>query len=109
MLFESGEMVEILPAYPPEPLPVWVVVAHRPNLSAKMRAFLESLGADGITRVFEYRLISGAEGKSPFWQMLQHVVNHSTFHRGQVVTLLRQLGAAPPKTMDLIGFYRERA
>jgi len=33
-------MVEILSAYPPEPLPVWFVVAHRRNLSAKMRAFL---------------------------------------------------------------------
>ena len=39
-LFDSGEMVEILSAYPPEPLPVWFVVAHRRNLSAKMRAFL---------------------------------------------------------------------
>ena len=39
-LFESGEMVEILPAYPPVPWPVWFVVAHRRNLSAKMRAFL---------------------------------------------------------------------
>jgi uncharacterized damage-inducible protein DinB len=42
------------------------------------------------------------------WQMLQHVVNHSTYHRGQVTTMIRQLGAAPPQAMDLIAFYRER-
>jgi uncharacterized damage-inducible protein DinB len=40
--------------------------------------------------------------------MLQHVVNHSTYHRGQVATMLRQSGATPPKAMDLIAFYRER-
>ncbi len=40
--------------------------------------------------------------------MLQHVVNHGTYHRGQIVTMLRQLGAAPPQSMDLIAFYRAR-
>ena len=40
---------------------------------------------------------------------LQHVVNHGTYHRGQVTTMLRQLGAPPPKSQDLITFYRERA
>ena len=40
--------------------------------------------------------------------MLQHLVNHGTYHRGQVATMLRQLGAKPIGT-DLIIFYRERA
>jgi uncharacterized damage-inducible protein DinB len=40
--------------------------------------------------------------------MVQHVVNHASYHRGQVVTMLRQLGAAPPKPMDLIAYYRIR-
>ncbi len=39
----------------------------------------------------------------PLWQMLQHLANHSTYHRGQVTTLLRQLGAKPVGT-DLIWF-----
>jgi uncharacterized damage-inducible protein DinB len=41
--------------------------------------------------------------------MLQHVVNHGSYHRGQVTTLLRQLGATSPKSMDLVAFFRERA
>jgi uncharacterized damage-inducible protein DinB len=41
--------------------------------------------------------------------MLQHVVNHGTYHRGQITTMLRQLGAEPPKSTDLIAFYRERS
>lgn len=36
-------------------------------------------------------------------QMLRHVVNHSTYHRGQIATMLRQLGAKAAST-DLIIF-----
>jgi uncharacterized damage-inducible protein DinB len=39
--------------------------------------------------------------------MFQHVINHATYHRGQVTMMLRQLGAAPVAT-DLILFYWER-
>ena len=56
-----------------------------------------------------YTLFSGVSSTSPFWQMLQHVVNHASYHRGQVTTMLRQLGAAPAKSCDLITFYRELA
>ena len=74
---------------------------------AKMRSFLESLGETGITTVFEYKMLNGTPGSTPFWQMLQHVVNHGSYHRGQLTTMLRQLGAEPAKSMDLIAFYRE--
>jgi uncharacterized damage-inducible protein DinB len=73
-----------------------------------MWAFLEELGETGITRVFVYKALSGKSGASAFWQMLQHIVNHGSYHRGQVTTMLRQLGAAPASSMDLIAFYRER-
>ena len=72
----------------------------------KMRAFLEGLGEAGVARVIEYKLLSGQPGSSPFWQMLQHVVNHASYHRGQVTTMLRQLGEKPAKSMDMIAYYR---
>ena len=75
---------------------------------AKMRSFVDGLGDAGIARVFEYTLINGQPGASPFWQMLQHVVNHASYHRGQITTMLRQVGASPAKPMDLIAFYRTR-
>jgi uncharacterized damage-inducible protein DinB len=34
----------------------------------------------------------------PRWVIVLHVVNHSTFHRGQIVTMLRELGVQPPTT-----------
>jgi uncharacterized damage-inducible protein DinB len=74
----------------------------------KVRAILAQLGEHGITRAIEYQTMNGVAQAQPFWQMLQHVVNHGSYHRGQVTTMLRQLGAAPPKSVDLIAFYRER-
>ncbi len=55
----------------------------------------------------DYRTLSFGLSRSPRWQMIQHVVNHGTYHRGQVITMLRQLGAEGVGT-DLISFYRER-
>ena len=75
----------------------------------KMRAFVNGLGEQDVARVIEFKLLSGQAGASPLWQMLQHVVNHASYHRGQVTTMLRQLGASPAKPMDMIAYYRTRA
>lgn len=73
----------------------------------RMRAYVDGLDDHGLERVNAYKLLSGQPGASVLWHMIQHVVNHATYHRGQVTTLLRQLGAAPPKSTDLITYYRE--
>lgn len=72
---------------------------------ARVRDFVNRLGPEGIDRKIEYEHFSGKPIGSVFWHMLQHVVNHATFHRGQVTSMLRQLGAEPPKNQDLITFY----
>ena len=72
----------------------------------RVRAFLDELGEAGLTRICEYKLLSGQPGASPFWQLFQHVVNHASYHRGQVTTMLRQLGEKPAKSMDMIAYYR---
>jgi uncharacterized damage-inducible protein DinB len=76
---------------------------------ARMRSFVDGLGEEGVSRVVEYKLLSGQPGASPIWQMLQHVVNHASYHRGQVTTMLRQIGAEPPKPLDMIAYYRVKS
>lgn len=71
-------------------------------------AYLAALTEARLDEVLEYRNLAGQAASSAVWQMLRHVVNHSTYHRGQVTTMLRQLGATPPST-DLIAFYRTLA
>jgi uncharacterized damage-inducible protein DinB len=69
--------------------------------------YVASLTAGDIQRVVEIKTTAGVPYTQPLWQMLQHLANHSTYHRGQVTTLLRQLGAKAVST-DMIVFYRER-
>jgi uncharacterized damage-inducible protein DinB len=78
-------------------------------LEPKVRGFVEDAGETGLARVIDYKLLNGQPGSTPLWQMAQHMVNHASYHRGQVTTMLRQIGAAPAKSMDLIAFYRLQA
>jgi uncharacterized damage-inducible protein DinB len=75
---------------------------------ARMRAYLAALDDAGVRQVIDYRALQGQPCRSAIWEMVHHVVNHGTYHRGQVQTMLRQLGAAAARSVDLIGFYRER-
>ncbi len=47
-------------------------------------------------------------GETPLLKCLQHILNHSTYHRGQVVSLLRQLGHTPPSTDYLLFVFAQR-
>lgn len=80
--------------------------AWRENES-RMYGFLNGLDANRINQRVEYKATGGQPMASILWRMVQHVVNHASYHRGQVTTMLRQLGVDPPKSMDLITFYRE--
>jgi uncharacterized damage-inducible protein DinB len=80
-------------------LEVWEPVLQRwPVLVA-------SLGDPG--RLIEYRSFAGDPFSNTLGQIVRHVVNHGTYHRGQVATMLRQSGAQAVSS-DLISFYRER-
>ena len=74
-----------------------------------MREQQGRLGPEAVERTIEYQDLCGNDQSDVLRQMLQHVVNHGTYHRGHIATMLRQLDAAPPKSMDLIAFYRERS
>jgi uncharacterized damage-inducible protein DinB len=75
----------------------------------KMRAFVAGLGDADAARIVDFTLLNGAAGASPIWQMVQHVVNHASYHRGQITTMLRQLGMPPAKSMDMIAYFRTKA
>lgn len=79
------------------------------KLDPEFRAFVHGLDEAGLARSLTYPAFNGQMATLTYEQMLQHVVNHGSYHRGQVTTLLRQLGAAAPKGMDLVAFFRERA
>lgn len=68
--------------------------------------FLQKLDAAKLNDSISYVNQRGQTWTYPLWQMMVHVVNHSTYHRGQITTLLRQLGARPIMT-DFLFYYDE--
>ncbi len=67
-----------------------------------------TIADEDLVRVIDYRDMKGNAHRSVLSEIVMHVVNHATLHRGQVMAMMRQLGVAPPAT-DLIFFYREQA
>jgi uncharacterized damage-inducible protein DinB len=81
---------------------------HWQPIETNLVTFVCGLRPADLDRVLEYKTMKFGVYTNPLWQSLQHLVNHGTYHRGQVTTMLRQHGAQPILT-DLMHFYRERA
>ena len=78
------------------------------ELQKKWEAWADSLKDSDLERVASYKFTDGRSGETPVSQILLHLVNHATLHRGQVVGMLRQMGLKPPAT-DFIFYVRELA
>ncbi len=61
-----------------------------------------------IDHVFQYYNSKKEYFKQPVWQVMMHVFNHSTYHRGQLVTMFRQLGVEKIPPTDFILFSRKK-
>ncbi|MCB0793636.1 MAG: hypothetical protein KDB88_02770 [Flavobacteriales bacterium] len=59
-----------------------------------------------LQQVVRYSDLAGNAYEQPAWQLILHCLNHSTFHRGQVVTQLRQLGQDRIPRTDLVAYQR---
>lgn len=66
--------------------------------------FIAGLTPARLAAAITYENLQGKMWTYSLEHMMQHVANHSTYHRGQVVTLLRQLGQTPPATDFLVYF-----
>lgn len=78
------------------------------SLDREREAFLAGVSEERLQQPFDYKDLAGNAMRLPLAQSMQHVVNHGTYHRGQVTTMLRQLGATPIST-DMSRFYLDRA
>jgi len=78
------------------------------SLDREREAFLAGVTEERLQQPFDYKDLAGNAMRLPLVQSMQHVVNHGTYHRGQITTMLRQLGATPIGT-DMSRFYLERA
>ena len=90
----------------PEEVPTLADLRNRwRELYIQLREYIGPLTDEQLRANFTYQDLTGKEWSHPLFQQIEHLAFHSMYHRGQVATLLRQLGQAPPHT-DLIVYYR---
>jgi len=70
--------------------------------------FAGTLTDKKLQETFPMTTSTGQQFTQAYGDALQHMVDHSTYHRSQVVTLMRQMGHTPPST-SMILFFRETA
>lgn len=93
-------------------LPLWETdtpEACRERLDANTAAFAELSGleADAPENVVTYTNTKGTPYRTPLNDILEHVFNHGTHHRGQIALLVREAGQTP-LALDYIAFAREQ-
>src|SRR5690242_10861724 len=79
---------------------------RRVELDATLQRWIASLGPADLDREMAYKTTQGVAVRHPLWWAITHMFNHQTHHRGQVTTLLFQLGHDPGVT-DLLAMLRE--
>jgi uncharacterized damage-inducible protein DinB len=96
---------------PPEPmlspteLPSWDAVSAKWRaVEREMRGYLARLSEVALAQPVSYTSQKGDTFTYELWRQMFHLINHQSYHRGQVATLLRQLGVQPPEVDFLPGY-----
>lgn len=82
--------------------------AEREKTDERLVDFADALQPEQAAGAFRYRNVAGKRFEHPLWWALTHLFNHQTHHRGQVTTLLSQLGRDVGVT-DFVIYLREQA
>ncbi len=76
------------------------------SVGFEVAKFLGTMTDKKLQGTFTMKTATGEVFEHILWQAFQHVVDHCSYHRGQVITMMRQQSITPPNT-GLIRFYRE--
>ena len=76
--------------------------------SAELKAFVDAFDENDLDKNLDFKRLNGDAYSMPYYQLFAHVVNHATYHRGQLVTMLRQAGFEGISSTDLLGVYRKK-
>lgn len=71
------------------------------------KEYVESQGPDYLAKQIDYKNTAGKPFSNTVEEIIYHVVNHGTFHRGQIITMLRANGFTDVGSTDLITYLRE--
>ena len=70
--------------------------------------WVAGVGDHMLDHVFQFQTNKREQVKMPIYQMLMHVFNHGTYHRGQLINMLRQLGVEKLPPTDFSVWVRNK-
>lgn len=76
------------------------------KMSEQFNAYVQRLSDTDFQETCHFRLLNGTEDDRPRYYMIQHCINHSTYHRGQIVTIARNLELTDPPSTDFMRYIR---
>ena len=76
------------------------------DVDRALAGFVDGLDGASLQQSIALTTPQGSRYSSRLWRAMLHVVNHSSYHRGQIAAMLRQVGATPQGT-DLMLYYRD--
>jgi uncharacterized damage-inducible protein DinB len=92
---------------PREPATIAELKSFADSIERERQEFLNTLSDSALHAPLNFKDMTGSPYSEPLVQLLQHLVNHGTYHRGQVTTMLRQVGAEPVG-LDMLYFFRQQ-
>ena len=75
---------------------------------SRILEFVQALPEPAFEEVLDYRMLNGAQRQQRRREILAHLFNHQTHHRGQAHAILTALGVAEPDSLDLLVMQREQ-
>lgn len=82
------------------------LVSSQAAVDAWYVEYADTLSEEALAQVVDFRFVDGGNGRLSRSDILLHIVNHKTYHRGYVADMLYESGARPP-TIDLPVFLRD--
>lgn len=76
------------------------------NLSAQLKELVAGMDENILSKNLVFKRINGDAYSMPHYQVLAHIFNHSTYHRGQLITMLRQAGFTAVGSTDILTYFR---
>ena len=76
--------------------------------SKQWKEWIDIATEAALEHEFIYRNSKKDQFKQPVYEMLMHLFNHQTYHRGQLITMIRQTGETTIPNTDLISFLRKK-
>lgn len=104
----TGQTQQSMPQPDPHEFPEQLVQRWLQGSAALLQT-VENISEEKLTGCVKYHSLNGQEHQNTLNEILIHVILHSTFHRGQIVHMLRQLGLSELRATDYIVYTRMRA